>query len=196
VAWPQVPGLVWLLNWRAEASRQAHALHGAVIPDAASLRREPQTVARELVFRPGYLPDREQRYAETQRFISIALTVALIDAGWEKRGDLGDPVTCTREAETIEPFALMAKFQSAELTPEAWRNWCAETWHLGASRCRGRRVLKQYSRRAMPPHPELVSERQGLADSELSTCDTRVLPAGDGLCPSLSPDIGSISQSR
>ena len=40
------------------------------------------------------------------------------------QGDLGDPITCAREAETIEPFALVAKFQSGELTPEAWRDWC------------------------------------------------------------------------
>ena len=67
----------------------------------------------------GYLPDREQRYAEARRFIGIALTVALVDLGGEMRGDLGDPVTCAREAETIEPFALVAKFQSGELTPLA-----------------------------------------------------------------------------
>ena len=129
------------------------------------------------------MPDREQRHAEARRFIGIALTVALVDLGWEMRGDLGDPVTCAREAETIEPFALVAKFQSGELTPEA-RRIGARDLASRRSRCRGRRVLKQCSRRAMPPHPKLVSEQPGLADSDLPTCDTRVLPAGDGLYPS------------
>lgn len=152
VAWPQVPGLVWLPNWRAEASRQAHALHGAVIADAASLCREPQTVARELVFRPGYLPDREQRYAEARRIIGIALTVALVDAGWEMRGDLGDPITCTREAETIEPFALVAKFQSGELTPEAWRDWCERLGisALALSGAQGSQTVQSESDAASP----------------------------------------------
>jgi hypothetical protein len=124
VAWPQVPGLVWLPNWRAEVSHHAHALQGAGIADAASLCREPQAVAQEIVFRPGYLPDREQRYVEARRLIGLALAVALVDAGWEMQGDLGDPITCTREAETIEPFALVAKFQSGELTPDVWRDYC------------------------------------------------------------------------
>jgi hypothetical protein len=152
VAWPQVPGLVWLPNWRAEASRQAHALHGAVIADAASLCREPQTVARELVFRPGYLPDREQRYAEARRIIGIALTVALVDAGREMRGDLGDPITCTREAETIEPFALVAKFQSGELTPEAWRDWCERLGisALALSGAQGSQTVQSESDAASP----------------------------------------------
>jgi len=99
------------------------------------------------------------------------------------QGDLGDPITCAREAETIEPFALVAKFQSGELTPEA-RRIGARDLASRRSRCRGRRVLKQCSRRAMPPHPKLVRERQALPD--LPTCDTRVLPAGDGLYPSYS----------
>lgn len=185
VAWPQVPGLVWLPNWRAEVSRQARALRGAVVADAASLCREPQTVARELVFRPGYLPDREQRYAEARRIIGIALAVAFVDAGWEMRGDLGDPITCTREGETIEPFDLVAKLQSGDLTPEAWGDFC-ERFSISAlalSGAGGLQTAQSESDGIASPRAGQVSGR-ALPIQTCPTCGTRILPTSEGLCPS------------
>lgn len=186
VAWAQVPELVWLPNWRAEVSRQTRALQGATVRDIASLYREPQTMARQLVFSPGYLPDNEQRNREARRVVGIALAVALVSAGWRMRGDLGDPITCTREAETIEPFSLLAKLESVELTPEAWQEYCER---LGISSIPLCGEQSSQERAARSDGGVIFSQTGELRGASLkiqtcSACGTRVLPTSDGLCPS------------
>jgi hypothetical protein len=70
--------------------------------------------------------------------------------------DLGDPITCTREGEAIEPFALVAKLQSGDLTPEAWRD-CCERLGISALALSGRRAHNSaVGKRRCQPHPKLV----------------------------------------
>lgn len=114
VNWSDVPQLVWYPNWRNEAGRQTAALADATVADAATLVRDPQAVARKLLFHPGFLPDMDQRRAEAQRVIGAALGVALVDAGWRLEGDLGNPITCVSHAEVLEPFGVVEKFVSGE----------------------------------------------------------------------------------
>ena len=124
VGWNEVPELVWYPTWRNEITRQAGALQGAAVADAASLCLEPQAIARKLVVHPGFLPTMDQRCREARHIIGVALAVALIRAGWRLEGSVGEPIVCIREAEVLEPFALVAKFESGELSPQAWREQC------------------------------------------------------------------------
>ena len=133
VGWSEIPLLVWYPNWSDEVRRQAAALHGAAVSDAAALCREPQGIARQILFPPGILPDMEQRCAEARRVVGIALGVALVGMGWRMEGDPGDPITCTRDGETLMPLVLVKQFESGEVTPEAW---CEQCKRLGISALR------------------------------------------------------------
>lgn len=124
VEWREIPGLVWYPCWREEVQQQAKALTDATVADAAALCQDPRTRARALVVESGYLPGIEERIVMLHRVIGIAIAVALVDAGWTLSGDLGERVTCTREGETLEPFATIARSVSGELTAEAWREDC------------------------------------------------------------------------
>jgi heat shock protein HtpX len=131
VEWREIPELVWYPRWREEVQLQAKVLADATVADAASLCQDPRTRARGLVVESGYLPGPEERIVMLHRVIAIAIAVALVDAGWTLSGDLGDPVMCTRERDTLEPFAAIARSVSGELTSEAWREDCGR---LGISR--------------------------------------------------------------
>ena len=133
VAWSEIPELVWYPNWRDQVHRQAEALRDLTVGDSARLCRDTRALAGEIVFPPGYLPTLEQRQVEARRVVGVAIAVALVDAGWRMQGELGDPITCTRGEEVLEPLALIAKFESGELTPDAWRDYCD---HLGISALR------------------------------------------------------------
>ena len=124
VEWRDIPGLVWYPRWREELLLQAKVLTDTTVGDAAALCQDPRTRSRGLVVESGYLPGPQERIAMLHRVIGSGLAVALVDAGWTLNGDLGDPVSCTREGERLEPFGAIAKFVSGELTAEAWRTEC------------------------------------------------------------------------
>ena len=124
VDWNEIPKLVWYPNWREQVMRQAEALKEMTVGDAAQLCRDPQVLASEIVFPPGYLPDLEQRRVEARRIVGVALAVALVDAGWRMQGELGDPITCTHGREVLEPLAQVAKFESEELATGVWHEYC------------------------------------------------------------------------
>jgi hypothetical protein len=124
VAWDEIPQLVWYPTWRHQVTEQVGAIQDATVADAAALCREPQTLGRALVFPPNLLPNMVQRCNEAQRVIGIALAVALVDAGWRMEGDPGDPITCARGAERLEPMTMTAKFASGDVSPQAWREYC------------------------------------------------------------------------
>jgi len=124
VAWGEVPQLVWHPIWTNQVKEQHRALKDATVADAARLCKDPQNVARQILFPPGYLPDMNQRLGQACHVVATAVAVALVDAGWRLSGDLGDPIMCTRGEDAIEPFDLPNKFLSGEITPEAWRESC------------------------------------------------------------------------
>ena len=172
VEWNEVPELVWLPGWRKEVTRQARALQGATVADAASLCHEPQAIARKLVFPPDDLPDLEQRCSAARSVIGVALGVALVDSGWRMEGDLGVAITCTCGTEVIEPLAISAKIESGELTPQTWRDYCDRS---GIS--------------ALPLAPMLTGQAESTGADDPSEillcgrCKIEVTPTGLGLCP-------------
>lgn len=87
-------------------------------------------------------------------------------------GNLGDPITCTRGTEIIEPLALAEKIESGELTPQTWRDYC--------DRC-GISALRLAS---MVPGPTESDDAGHLNEDLLcGHCGIEVTPSGLGLCP-------------
>jgi Zn-dependent protease with chaperone function len=124
VSWAELPGIVWYPAWRAAVLRQAPALAGTTAHDLARIMREPESIARRYVPAPDRLMDLQQRRHEVQRILPIALVVALVDAGWELKGDLGDPVTCSRGPDALAPFDLAGQIASGKMSLDAWWERC------------------------------------------------------------------------
>lgn len=124
VTWNEIPRLVWYTAWKQQVGQQANALQGYTAADAARLFRDPDPVAAKLVFPSGYLPDMDQRRIHARRFLAMAVAVALADHGWEVQGDLADPISCTRGGESIEPFTILDRYQSADTPLEEWQDQC------------------------------------------------------------------------
>jgi len=131
VSWSELPGIVWYPAWRAAVLRQARALAGTTAYDLAAIMREPETVARQYVPPPDRLMDQRQRRLEVQRVLPIALVVALVDAGWELKGDLGDPVTCSRGPDELAPFDLARQIASGKMSLDAWWERWQPSRHCG-----------------------------------------------------------------
>lgn len=123
VSWDEVPAVVWLPAWRKEVETHGRALGQATVGQAADLILAPATVGWEIQF-PGELPSRERREQKARSLIACAVALALADAGWTVTGDLGDPISCRRGEEHIEPFVLLQKFANKELPTGDWVERC------------------------------------------------------------------------
>jgi hypothetical protein len=63
--------------------------------------------------------------------------MALHNHGWLLRADPGEPFRFFKDGATIEPFSVLSKLNSGELSKEAWEQQCREAgfagWDLGAA---------------------------------------------------------------
>jgi hypothetical protein len=134
VGWEQVGDRVYLPSWRKAALQYSQGLQGIRPIDF------PQVAADLIAFGKRFtakseLPSPEVIKARAVEAIGAAFAVKLHGHGWVLRADPGEPFRFLRGEAQIEPFAVLNKLKSGELSKETWIEQCHAAgiadWDLG-----------------------------------------------------------------
>lgn len=123
VKWSSVAEDVWLAQWRSRCLMQGPALEGLSIGDLASLAVEPAAMVDELHFDSDQFPDGEEKLAFAKNLLAMALGVALFDAGWRVRGEVGEPLYFQSGEVSVQPFELLEALATDETARKSWSEW-------------------------------------------------------------------------
>jgi hypothetical protein len=136
IDWEKVGEEVYLPSWRSVTKEYNQGLQGVRPIDF------PQVAADLIAFGKRFTPKSElpavdvlkQRAIES---IGAAFAMALHNHGWLLRADPGEPFRFFRDETCIEPFSILNKLNSGELSKEAWEQQCRDggvaDWDLGAT---------------------------------------------------------------
>ncbi len=128
--------LRWMTSPRLDALEPigwVDALEKAWLPHWAWQCREVRDALAGVT--PASLPDRDWHPGTAPpgakgmpwgALVGAALAVLLASRGWSIAGAPGDPVTATRDGTVIEPFAVVPRLASGELSADEWRATCRD----------------------------------------------------------------------
>src|SRR5260370_2790138 len=136
VDWERVGDEVYLPSWERAASEYQQGLQG-VRP-----RDFPQIAADLIAFGRRFsakteLPSPDVLKQRAVQAVGTAFAKALHEHGWALRADPGEPFRFFRGESQIEPFSVLSKLNSGELSKEAWEQQSLEAgvgeWDLGTT---------------------------------------------------------------
>jgi len=134
VVWEKVGDEVYLPSWEKAASKYREGLQGVHPTDF------PQIAADLIAFGRRFsekteLPSPDALKQRASQVVGAAFAKALHERGWALRADPGEPFRFLRGDAQIEPFSVINKLGSGELSRETWEQHCRETgiadWDLG-----------------------------------------------------------------
>jgi Zn-dependent protease with chaperone function len=135
VLWEKVGEEVYLPNWNRAAAEHTSSLRGVRPVDFPQIAADLVAFGRRLVSRTE-LPSNEALAQQTVETVGSAFAMALHRHGWMLRADPGEPFCFFREDARIEPFSVLNRLQSGEISKEAWEQQCHGEgfgdWDLGA----------------------------------------------------------------
>jgi heat shock protein HtpX len=135
VGWERVGEEVYLPNWKKVATEHAAGLKGAKPTDLPNIASDLFAFGQRFVPKTE-LPSRDVIVHRAQGAVSSAFAIALHEHGWKLQNNLGEPIRFTLGDKQIEPFNVVRKLESGELTKDAWEKECEESnladWDLGA----------------------------------------------------------------
>lgn len=116
--WDKVLDTVYVPMWRQGVREQARLLAGTTVTQLPFAGR----------FSPsGGAPGESEEMALNQlHVVNMALSVALLDAGWSVSTSPGEEIVFRRDAHEIRPFAELMGVATGKVTPEQWAARCAE----------------------------------------------------------------------
>lgn len=125
VDWEKVGEEVYLPSWRSVTAEYNQALQGVRPVDF------PQVASDLIAFGKRFTPKSQlpgvdvlkRRAAES---VGAAFALALHKHGWLLRADPGEPFRFIRDETRVEPFSILNKLNSGELSKEAWEQQCRD----------------------------------------------------------------------
>lgn len=131
LAWDATGPAVYEPQWRGLARDFGPALEGRTWEELPGLLRQPDEVVQRV---RALRPDLAERPVEDLRkFIpalaTACLQVALLDRGWTLRCGPGEPISFSRETETVETGIEIARLEKGETTDEEWSRRC-HAWEI------------------------------------------------------------------
>ena len=117
VGWDNVVGTVYVPMWRQGVKENARVLAGI------TLTRLPFAggFAANGMFREG-----DQALLHQIHVVNMALSLALLDAGWTVSTSPGEEVVFRRDTHEMRPFAELMGVAMGKLTAEQWAARCVE----------------------------------------------------------------------
>jgi len=117
VGWDKVVDTVYVPMWRQGVTENARLLAGI------TLTRLPFAggFATSEMFRDG-----DQALLHQIHAVNMALSLALLDAGWTVSTSPGEEVVFRRDAHEMRPFAELMGVAMGKVTPEQWAARCVE----------------------------------------------------------------------
>jgi heat shock protein HtpX len=136
VVWEKVGDEVYLPSWEKTVLKHRQGLQGLRPADFPQITADLIAFGRRFsekteLASPDILKER------ASQVVSVALAKALHEHGWTLRADPGEPFRFFRGEGRIEPFSVLTKLRSGELSREVWEQECREMgiadWDLGAT---------------------------------------------------------------
>lgn len=134
VDWESTSSTVWLPLWRSYLNEHSASLAKYTLESIPSALKELPAIGSTMRDPPGTLLTREQRAERASDLICTALTVRLVDQGWELRMQPGEFSIVKGEA-VASPPGLIRDLRAGKKSQDDWREWCRtnglETVSLG-----------------------------------------------------------------
>ena len=137
VVWEKIGDEVYLPIWEKTASRYLQGLQGTRPIDFPQIASDMIAFGRRLSEKTD-LPFPDVLKQRTSEAVGAALAKALHEHGWALRADPGEPFRFFQGESRIEPFSVLGKLSSGELSREAWEQQCHDIgiadWDLGTTK--------------------------------------------------------------
>jgi heat shock protein HtpX len=127
VGWDRVAPDVYLPLWRNLVATHSRTLADLKVEDVVRLAQDPRDVVAQMPDPKGMLLTHQQRTENARGLLWTALTVALLNYGWQLRPDPTGNLLQLGE-HILNPNQLARDVQSGKLTP---RDWAARAAELG-----------------------------------------------------------------
>lgn len=140
VVWEKVGEEVYLPSWQKAASKYQQELQRVRPADF------PQIAADLIAFGRRFsekteLPPADVLKGRASQVVGAAFAKALHERGWALRADPGEPFRFFQGEARIEPFSVLDKLSSGELSKEVWEQQCRTMgiadWDLGRNKSAG-----------------------------------------------------------
>ena len=136
VDWEKVGEEVYLPSWRSTVSQYDQGLQGVRPIDFPQAAADLIALGKRFTAK-SELPSVDVLKQRGVQAVGAAFSMALHAHGWVLRADPGEPFRFFRGEARIEPFSVLNKLSSGELSKETWEQRCREAgfadWDLGAA---------------------------------------------------------------
>lgn len=136
VAWTQVANRVYLPMYENTLREYSQALEGITPGNLGDLAKNPYRLRAYVDSESIRAAGRVAIEQFARHIIGAALTVVLKQRGWEIETAPGNPLQLHHGSLTIEPFNILARLASGELSLETWHQQCERAGildiHLGS----------------------------------------------------------------
>ncbi len=130
--WDDLAVRQYLPGYRANVLRYGDLFGGATLVQVPELLAHGAEIGQAIRRRAGSPPLPPDKAAEPAKgTIGAAITVALVDAGWQYRMPMEGDATLARGASSLAPFSAVHRLMVGQLRPEEWRSWCIENGVAG-----------------------------------------------------------------
>ena len=124
--WETAGPHVYVPMWRNFIRQYSHLLDSRTVASLADAVKDLQQIASNIRDPEGMLLTREQRADRAAALLWTALSLAMIDNGWDLHLQPGE-FYLQREGEKAIPAELVQKLRSGITTREGWLEWCQKT---------------------------------------------------------------------
>ena len=118
VAWDKVIETVYVPMWRQGLSENARILSGITLTRLPFAGRFTPT--------GGVLGESEETALNQLHIVNMAVSLALLDAGWTVSTSPGEEIVFRREGCEVRPFAELMGVAMGKVTPDQWAVRCVE----------------------------------------------------------------------
>jgi len=126
VVWEKVGDEVYLPSWVKVASKYQQGLQGVRPTDFPQIAADLAAFGRRFSEKTE-LPSPDVLEQRASEATGAAFAKSLHEHGWTLRADPGEPFRFFRGAAQIEPFSVLKKLSSGEISKEVWKQQCHET---------------------------------------------------------------------
>lgn len=123
VDWEHAGSVVWIPCWQNFVEEHARILAGQKMETLPELAHDLSKIAGQMRDPPGILLTREQRSERAAKLLTAALTLALIENGWNLNVQPGD-FQLSRGEERLTPGNIVITLRGGKLNAKQWRDWC------------------------------------------------------------------------
>jgi Zn-dependent protease with chaperone function len=134
VDWEKVGEEVYLPNWKKAAKEHNAGLLGVHPAEFPLIAGDLAAFGRRIASKTE-LPSKEVLAQKAIEAVGSAFAITLYRHGWTLRADPGEPFRFFRGDIRMEPFSVLNKLQSGELSRDGWEQQCRDAgiadWDLG-----------------------------------------------------------------